>query len=319
MTTKGRPLRTIATGQRGFFTRQQANADGVTDAMLRSRTQSGLLQKHGKSTFSSAFLNPTALDELQALILDIGGEVWAFGPTAAALDGCDGFVLQAPFHLVTERKRNVHRVGHHIHTVTSLPLIDRAWAHGFPKTSATRTIIDLARHGTAEEVTRALDSALRDLLTTERFLHKRITKLRSKGRYGIPQLLAIIEGEEITRGGHSYLERRFLEIVAEAGLPKPETQVVLSRAGDRLVRVDCFFRDADLVVEVLGYRWHRTELQMSIDARRANQLMLEGKRMLQFTYKQIVETPRQTTKVLRTALEQQSTPSSARDHIETFA
>jgi very-short-patch-repair endonuclease len=320
MTKKGRPLRAIATGQRGYFTRQQANAGGVTDAMLRSRTQSGLLQKHGKSTFSGAFLDPTALDELQALILDIGGDVWAFGPTGSALLRHDGFVLKAPFHLLTERNRNVHRVGHYIHTVKEgLPLIDRAIAHGIPTTSATRTIIDLARHGTPEEVTRALDSALRDLQTTEAFLHKRISKLRTKGRYGIPKLLEIIEGSEITRGGHSWLERRFLELVVEAGLPKPETQVVMSRAGDRLIRVDCYFRDADLVVEVLGYRWHRTELQMSIDARRANQLTLEGKRFLQFTYKQIAETPRQTMKVLRTALEQPRPTDSVRAHIDTFA
>ena len=316
MTENGRPLRAIATGQRGFFTRRQANAGGVTDAMLRSRTQSGLLQKHGKSTFSGAFHDLTALDELQALMLDIGDPVWAFGPTSAALDTLDGFVLKPPFHLLTERKRNVHRVGHFIHSVEDLPLIDRAVAHGLAKTSASRTIIDLARHGTADDVTRALDSALRDLLTTEQFLHRRISKLRGKGRYGIPKLLAIIEGSEITRGGHSWLERHFLELVADAGLPRPETQVVLSRAGDRLVRVDCYFRDADLVVELLGYRWHRTELQMSIDARRANQLTLEGKRMLQFTYSQIAEHPLQSLKELKIALSQHPSPASARDLID---
>jgi len=319
MTKKGRPLRTIATGQRGYFTRQQANADGVTDAMLRSRTQSGLLKQHGKRTFSGVFHDPTALAQLLALMLDIGDPVWAFGPTAAALAGADGFVLKAPFHLLVERKRNVHRVGHHIHSVKSLPLIDRAVIDGIPATSATRTIIDLARHGTAEEVTRALDSFLRDLLTTEAFLHKRISKLRSKGRYGIPKLLEIIEGAEITRGGQSFLERRFLELVAEAGLPKPETQVVMSRAGDRLIRVDCFFREADLVVEVLGYRWHRTELQMSADAKRANQLTLDGKRFLQFTYKQVVETPRHTIRDLRTALTQRPSETSVRDQTKTSA
>ncbi len=259
--------------------------------MLRSRIQSGLLHKAGVRTFASPVPSPSETGALQALMLDIGDPVWAFGPTAAALNGFDEFIVAAPFHLVTERVRNVHRVGHSIHTVAALPLLDRAVACGIATTSATRTIIDLARHVSPALVTAALDSALRDGLTSEDFLHGRISSLRSKGRYGIPKLLAIIEGSEASRGGHSWLERRFLQLVADAGLPRPVAQVVLSRSGQRLIRVDCFFAEAALVVEVLGYRWHRTELQMSRDAERANRLMLDGQRMLQFTYSTIAEHP----------------------------
>ena len=102
-------------------------------------------------------------------------------------------------------------------------------------------MIDLARFVGAGELTTALDAALRDGLTSEDLLHRRIASLRSSGRYGIPLLLAVIEGSEITRGGHSWLERRFLELCASANLPRPLTQQVLSRAQDRLVRVDCRF------------------------------------------------------------------------------
>ena len=92
------------------------------------------------------------------------------------------------------------------------------------------------------------------------------------------------------------------KLVADAGLPRPEAQVVLSRSGQRLIRVDCFFAEAALVVEVLGYRWHRTELQMSRDAERANRLMLDGQRMLQFTYSTIAEHPERVMVDLSEAL-----------------
>ena len=287
MTTQGRPLRAIATGQRGIFSRRQANAGGVTDAMLRSRIQSGHLNKLGVRTFASPFQPSSPLGQLQALMLDVGDPVWASGTTAAALHGFDGYVLKPPFQLVTSRGRNVRRLGHVIRTSGDLPLIDCCSVQGLAATTPTRTLIDLVRSDPSGPITNAVDSAIRNLGTTEDFLHRRISALRSSGRYGIPRLLAIIEGQEATRGGQSWLERRFLEIVADARLPRADTQVVMSRARDKLVRVDCYFRDRGVVVELLGYRWHRTQLQMVRDAERMNRLALQDIRMVQFTYSHV--------------------------------
>lgn len=83
------------------------------------------------------------------------------------------------------------------------------------------------------------------------------------------------------------MERRYLEICAAAGLPRPQTQQVLSRSGDRLVRVDCRFEGTPVVVELLGYRWHRTVEQMSRDAARINALLGDGYLPYQFTYQQV--------------------------------
>jgi hypothetical protein len=60
--------------------------------------------------------------------------------------------------------------------------------------------------------------------------------------------------------------------------------VVASRGGRSWLELR-LFADAGLVVEVLGYRWHRTELQMSRDAERANRWML------QFTHSTIAGHP----------------------------
>ena len=124
--------------------------------------------------------------------------------------------------------------------------------------------------------------------TSEDLLHRRIGALRARGRYGIPTLLDVLDGREVTRGGHSWLEREFLRLVAAAGLPRPETQAVLTKAGDRLVRVDCRFPGTPVVVELLGYRWHRTKAQMARDAERLNALVLDGFTPFQFTYDQVV-------------------------------
>jgi very-short-patch-repair endonuclease len=99
----------------------------------------------------------------------------------------------------------------------------------------------------------------------------------------------VLTGVDASRGGHSWLEREFLTRLAAAGMPRPTTQQVLARRGHRVVRVDCWFPDTPVVVELLGYRFHRTNEQMQNDAARANALLLEGLLPFQFTYVDVVE------------------------------
>ncbi len=229
------------------------------------------------------------LNLLAVMLADLGPEARAFGPTAAALHRLDGFSLQSPFHFLLPRGSNRQRVGHTVHTTTVLRPIDCEEVDGIPTTSPTRTLIDVAAVDSSTEVlTIALDSALRDLKTTEEHLHQRIAELRGKGRHGVRALLAAIEGVEAIRGGHSWLEREFLRLIGAAGLPSPATQCEFRARDGRLLRVDCFFENAGLVVELLGYRYHRTALQMQRDVDRMNQLLLCNKTVMQFTYADVV-------------------------------
>jgi len=258
--------------------RQLTAADGTRPFLIdhRGDTPPILLRRYEQVSEQLAGLGPTAR---------------CAQPTAAALIGFDNFKLRPPYHFVVPRGINRHRVGHFVHRTLYLPPIDCETAHGLPVTSPTRTLIDLAVTCTPKLLTAALDGALRDRLTTEEFLHRRIVELRSRGRYGIPKLLAVIEGVEASRGGHSWLERHYLELIATAGLPAPTTQATLGKRDGRLIRVDCRFPGTRLVVELLGYRYHRTELQMRHDAERINRLQLDGFMVVQFTYSQVVQEP----------------------------
>ena len=252
---------------------------------------SGSLIQVGVNTFRLPGADSGALAELRALMMDVGGDVWASGVTAAALHGTEGFVLKPPFDVTILRGRDVQRIGHRIHTVTRLDLIDRAVVGEVRVLSGARTLIDLARTQSVERLTVAFDCGLRDGKFNESLVHRRIMALRSSGRFGIPRLLQAIEGTEAIRGGHSWLEREYLRLVAEAGLPRPDTQQVLSRAGDRLVRVDFRYPGTRVVVEVLGYRYHRSPEQLRRDAARLNALVADGYHPYQFVYQDIVESP----------------------------
>jgi hypothetical protein len=306
MTMNLRRIAAVATGQLGSFSRAQAHEHGMSDDQLRRRVQSGFLVQIGPNAFRLPGASAGQLGDLRALLLDVGEPCWASGPTAAALHGFDGIRLRTPFHLTLPRERNVRRLNAVIHSSADLPSLDRETVEDIAVTSPTRTLIDLARATPPEALTAALDGALRDGLTTEDLLHRRIAALRTKGRYGIPTLLDVLEGRDVTRGGHSWLEREFLRLVASAGLPRPECQAVLTRANDRLVRVDCRFPRTPIVVELLGHRYHRTKEQMSRDAERLNALVLDGFTPFQFTYEQVVTEPARVLATVDLALRRES-------------
>ncbi len=278
-------LSELATDQLGVFTTGQARAAGLTTKQLRRRVAEGSLERVGSHTLRGAFVEPSFLAELAALVLDCGESAVVSGPTAAAIHGLDGFALCRPFHVTIPRGRLVERPPHSIHTTTELPLEDRTLRHGISVFSVSRTIIDLAKFVRADTLAAALDGAIRDRLVTEDLLHRRIAQIRCRGRHGIPKLIDVIEGSEASRGGHSWLERRFLQICARAGLPSPLRQEVVTSAKGKMVRVDFRFPGSRIVVEVLGYRWHRgNRQQLSRDAERINALVRSGVWPIQFTY-----------------------------------
>ena len=244
---------------------------------------------------------------MHAVVIDIGDPCWVSGPTAAAFHRYHSFVVRRPYHVLVPRGRNLRRHGVVVHTSEVIDPIDTCEVDGIPLMSPVRTLIDIAARCDRALLTTLIDGALRDGLISEDLLHRRIVALRSKGRYGLPRLLDALEGGELARGGHSWLERRFLELVHAAGLPRPRSQVVLARRRDKLVRVDFHFESADLVVEVLGYRWHRSETQMRADAERANALVLQGRRCVQFSYRMIVDDSPYVVSTVRSALDIAST------------
>jgi hypothetical protein len=198
--------------------------------------------------------------------------------------------------------RNVRRTGVVVHRTASLELIDRATISSIAVTSGARTVIDQARTASPAQLEALVDQLLLLGLANEDLLMRRIGALRSSGRFGIPALLEVLERRLIIAGTESWLEREYLRLIQDAGLPVPLTQQVLTKAGDRLVRVDCRFPGTNLVVELLGYRFHRSREQMNRDAVRLNSLIATGLSPYQFTYDNVVKSPGDVVDTTRLAL-----------------
>lgn len=95
----------------------------------------------------------------------------------------------------------------------------------------------------------------------------------------------------VDSGGESRLERWFLRVIREAGLPRPTLQRTFRDSGRCVARVDAHF-PGDLVVELAGHGTHSSRRQLQRDAQRHTELTLRGLRVLTFRYEDVRDRPR---------------------------
>jgi hypothetical protein len=268
----------LAAGQLGCLTIDQALRCGMTADQLRHRVRLGRLERLGPRVLRIGGSAPTWEQTLMAGLLDLGDDAVVSYLAAAALFGFDGF-RPGPVEFSVRRARHGLRSPWSVHTAVRLDLVDRTTVGRFPCTSATRTILDLARHVGRDELERAIDSAVRDGHSAPAFLRARLTQLRGPGRWGVRLLDELL----LDSGGHSKLEREFLKLVRWAGLPRPRCQVVYRRDGKTVARVDFDFVPKAVTAEVSGRRGHASDAERAKDAQRRNELQALGRVVLEFT------------------------------------
>jgi len=289
-----RDLLAIAARQQGCVSLEQLRACGLTRHQLAHRVSSGWLERLGPRAFAVGGSPPTWEQQLMAGVLDLGPTALVSHRAAAALHGFDGFGRQ-PIELTSTRSKRGAAGPWTVHTTRRIDTIDRVRIGDLPATSASRTIVDLAATATVPELERAIDSAVRDGSSSPAFLARRLRDLRGRGRRGVVPLGELL----VDSGGHSDLERRFLALVRQAGLPRPTCQRVFRRDGTTLARVDFSFEPRPVIVEVSGRRGHSTDLERARDAQRRNELQHLGLVVLEFTNDQVRHLPASVIVTLR--------------------
>ena len=238
---------------------------------------------------------------IQAGVWALGREAVVSHASAARLLGLDRFEEHPAVEFTVPRgyrERRIAKLPATVHSTTWRLNGDVRRVDGVPVTSPERTIIDLARSGTATSLLEtAIDSAIRLRLTTLDHIIERAEEIQGPARRGVARLDELV----VTSGGHSLLERRFLKLVRAARLPMPIPQVVHRREGRHVARVDFLFPAHDLVVEVSGGRGHSSAADRAKDAHRRNELQRMGRTVLEFTYEDVTYSADYVLKTLRSA------------------
>jgi len=79
--------------------------------------------------------------------------------------------------------------------------------------------------------------------------------------------------------------------VRSLGGTRPATQVVHRRGAQTFARVDFLFADHGAVVEVSGRLGHASDAERARDAQRRNELQAVGRRVFEFTTRQVFDRP----------------------------
>lgn len=303
-----RTLAKIAEGQAGYVTRLQLLEVGVSRSTIQRMAADGRLVRVGVRTFRVPGAPPTWAGRALAATLDTGGV--ASHRTAGALQR------------VVERRSTIEvmvsgsgrgsslptaidGVPLIVHRTTSLPSGDVLAIDGVPCTSAARTLLSLASLVPGSISVEAFDDLIGrtwDLgLTSEPWLWWLLERRRCSGRTGVAAMEAALVRLAGMGRTESWLERAFLRLLDQEGIARPVIQRRVAPAGAFVARVDFWFAEADLLVEVLGYRHHRTRAQLDRDLRRANDVILAGRRILQFSHDHVVRSPAAVIAQLRAA------------------
>jgi very-short-patch-repair endonuclease len=160
--------------------------------------------------------------------------------------------------------------------------IGRTTWKGIPVTTVPHTLVDLAAVLDEDELARACHEAGVRHRTTPRQVVSILD--RHPSTRGAGKLRRIMLGDApVTL---SALERRFLQLLRETGLPQPMTNRLV---GGR--RVDCHWPGHRLTVELDGYRYHHSRHAWEQDRRREREARARGDDFRRYTYGDVFEEP----------------------------
>jgi very-short-patch-repair endonuclease len=168
---------------------------------------------------------------------------------------------------------------------------------GIPITTVARTLLDLAAVVPAHHLRRAVERADQLELFDLRQVNATIAAHpKQPGRCRLLDLLADVHTHGITRT-RSDVEAAFLQLCVDHGLPRPE----VNQHEDSRER-DFVFPAHRLVVEVDGWKFHRSRRSFTEDRRRDRDTLARGLRTARFTAEEIGRRPAAIAAELRVLL-----------------
>jgi predicted transcriptional regulator of viral defense system len=299
---RGQIVAELAARQYGVVSRRQLRARGFSDDLIDEwLARSQLIPVH-RGIFAVGRRPLTAAGRCMAGVLAGGLEGALSRRPARWFWGlCDSMGGLVHVTVPTDRRSRSGLVFHRL----KLPNDERTVHEGIPITTVARTLFDAAavesparlRQVIALAEARALaDSpSLQDLM--ERYPSARGTaKLRAVVTSAINEGVADRE-----------LEIRFAEFIDEFDIPRPEKNARIEVVDGRTFTVDCFWRDARLVVELDSRRHHSDWESAEADRARDAALIAIGIPVVRVTWRRLHCARAELARQLMAAIESRPT------------
>jgi very-short-patch-repair endonuclease len=279
----------VASGQHGVVSRAQLLRRRFTRHAIETRLRTGRLHRKYRAVYTVGHTKLTARGQWMAAVLACGRDAVLSHTDAAALHG----LLQPPsgdIHVTAPTRHHIDGIRCHL---AELDPDDVTEIDGIPVTTLERTLFDIARRS-------AFNAAFARAQHEDRLHLPRLTALiaRNPGRRGIkPLTAALADLTEEPGWTQSELERRFIGLCRAHHLPIPLTNQYVEG-----VLVDAYWPEHRLVVEIDGWKTHKTRAAFEADRARDSKLAAAGYRVMRFTSRRIEKDARGIADELRRAL-----------------
>lgn len=268
------PLADLAEQQHGVVSIRQLEGLGYSRDAVSRASRSGRLHRLHRGVYAVGHRSLTWHSHCLAAIFACEPNAFASHTTAAWLWG----LLQSrpgTFHITATTRRHAKRtVSLHY---ARLADEDHAIREGIPVTSLARTLLDLAAAGPTSRLARGIERSEEQGLFDLRLVDALLERAgHHPGMARLRHALAIYRDEPaFTR---SRLERRFLDLVRQAGLPVPS--MGFNEGGYEL---DAYWQPERFAVELDVYETHGSRAAFEDDRLRQENLKLMGIEMIRVT------------------------------------
>jgi len=264
----------LADRQHGVVSIGQLKALGYSTSAVGRAVEGGRLHLIDRSVYVVGYTRLSLHGQCFAAVFACGPGAVLSHYSAAWLHGLARW-SPAPFHVTGPVARRP-RLPVRIHRARRLEEADRVLVEGIPVSAVSRTLLDMAATVAFDRleklVERSEELGLFDLRAVEDLL------ARTVGHHGHARLrraIALYRPSSFTRSG---LEKRFLELVLEAGLPQPHTNFV-----EQGFELDCYWPEHRFAVELDVFETHGTRAAFERDRERQEELLLAGITMTRVT------------------------------------
>ena len=269
----------LAGAQHGVATRGQLLACGLAPIEIKRLVARGVLLRAHRGVYRVGHRAASVEADYMAAVLAGGSGALVSGRAAAHLLSLIKGPAPAP-EVLTRTQRRIEGVM--TKRARSFDPRDGMIHRGIPVTTVPRTLVDLAAVLSPGDLARACHEAGVLYRTTPAQVEEVLSRRRTSS--GAPKLRRILRGDEpVTLSG---LERSFLELLRDAGLPLPQTN---RPAGGR--RVDCRWPEHRVTVELDSYRYHGSRHAWERDQRRAREAYARGDEFRRYTFGDVLEQP----------------------------
>lgn len=293
----------LADRQNGVVSHRQLIALGYTHKVIRGLVAYGFLQPLFKGVYAVGRRQVTPNGYRMAAVLACKPPAYLSHFSAAAVWEIWSS-RSKPDVTVVQKRRSLPKI--RVHYTSVLHPQDITTRDGIPVTSVARTLLDLAADLTPTRVRKAVDEAARrgllDLLALDRAIG------RSPKRRGTAKLRAILSAYRPPPDTHSQLETAFWELIRDAGIPRPQVNVMVAA-----IEVDFYWPATKLVVELDSRRYHSSPHEFENDRLRDAKLLRVGCRTMRVTHARMRDDrPRLLDDVRALATRPRASPRAAR-------